>query len=72
MKITHSGRITEVTLSKRNLETLLNKLTSEESARTLFTVRDGHMLLVKAEPDEEHYKGREPGKVLQFPEKKVA
>ena len=48
-----------ITLSRRNLLTLLSKLEQPNSARTL--IKPGGTV-VKVETDEQHYKGREPGR----------
>lgn len=60
-----------VTLSERNLQTLLHKLTLPTSARTLIsqdvwadkTLQPDGMLVVIAEGDETHYARRPPGRV---------
>ena len=60
-----------VTLSERNLQTLLHKLTVPTSARTLVsqdvwadrTLQPHGMLVVVAERDETHYAKRPPGRV---------
>ncbi len=47
-----------VTLSRRNLRTLLTKLNEPDSKRTLSINRipeNGHLLTVRAEEDDEHY-----------------
>lgn len=57
-----------VTLSKRNLLALLQKLADPISMRSLVSENayrdgepiDGVLLLVRVEPDETHYAGREP------------
>lgn len=71
MEHTPNGSIV-VTLSRRNLRTLLNKLDRVGSARTLFITMDDNdgFLLVRAEEDAEHYMalGRGPGYVLDAPE----
>jgi hypothetical protein len=46
---------TEVTLSRRNLLSLLHKLDWEGSARTIEKLQDGVVLTVVAEDDNEHY-----------------
>lgn len=63
MDATVQGRYVMVTLSKRNLEALLNKLDRTDSERTLVRATGTHVLFVKAEPDDVHYAGRKPGKV---------
>jgi len=51
-----------VELTERNLQTLLEKLTDPDSARTLI---DGeNKVAVTAVPDEEHYGDRAPGVTL--------
>lgn len=49
-------------LTKRNLETLLEKLDDPNSARTL--IDPGNKIAVKAVPDSEHYVARPPGPTL--------
>lgn len=49
-------------LSRRNLETLLEKLDDPNSARTL--ISPGGEIAVRAVEDSEHYKTRPPGPVL--------
>ena len=57
------GRTLTVTLSRRNLLSLLQKLDGMgDSARTLFRDCDnGWRVVVTAEPDAQHYEGRQPG-----------
>ena len=51
-----------VTLSRRNLLTLLSKLDQRDSRRMITRrCEDGTQLYVRVEPDEEHYTEREPG-----------
>jgi len=51
-----------VTLSERNLRTLLYKLTVPGSERTIVTTTEGgKTLYVKAECDSDHYLDHEPG-----------
>jgi hypothetical protein len=50
-----------ITLSRRNLETLLSKIDRPESARTIGRQTDKGAVWVTSEPDEYHYQGREPG-----------
>lgn len=53
-----------VTLSRRNLQTLLLKLDVEESRKTIVRVtEDGHYLSVHAEEDAAHYAEREAGRM---------
>jgi hypothetical protein len=66
MKLTLDGPVARVTLSRRNLLTLLNKLSDPESKRTLVKKGESTLLLVTAEEDDLHYKDRpegEPGEV---------
>ena len=60
-----TGREVRITLSKRNLETLLAKLEREDSERTLFTNGHNGLLVVVAEDDATHYANREPGLVYE-------
>lgn len=55
----------EITLSKRNLDALSEKLTWD-SARTLCFSDSDMTLMVRAEPNDEHYKNRieSPGVML--------
>lgn len=55
-----------VVLSRRNLLSLLHKLDMEGSRRTL--IAPGFAVVVRAEQDEEHYKGREVGPGPMHPE----
>lgn len=61
MKLAHTPNVTYVTLSRRNLQTLLNKLDDPESKRTLVKDGDGSRLVVTAEEDDVHYKDRPEG-----------
>lgn len=62
MKVEVSPRKVRVILSKRNLLSLLDKLSWEQSARTIVREQeDGTLLVVTAETDEEHYTDRSPG-----------
>ena len=63
MKLEMFDNGARVTLSKRNLQTLLNKLEREDSHRTLFRITEAGNLVVVAEPDEKHYADRKPGAV---------
>lgn len=63
-----------VTLSRRNLETLLSKLDRGKQASACLLTRhceDGTYLMVHAEEDGEHYAKRAPGEVhpLDDPER---
>lgn len=66
VRIDRYGTI-HVTLSRRNLQTLLLKLDVDRSERTIVRrCEDGdelHYLSVKAEEDDEHYGEREPGRM---------
>lgn len=55
----HGPRVV-VTLSERNLRTLLSKVHRPDSARTLLLDVGEGVLVVKAETDEEHYRDRVP------------
>jgi hypothetical protein len=61
MKLTLDGPVARVTLSRRNLLTLLNKLSDPESKRTLVKKGESTLLLVTAEEDDLHYKDRPEG-----------
>jgi hypothetical protein len=63
--------VVRVTLSRRNLQTLLLKL-DEPSERTLIRNCDGVMLYVMGENDEAHYGDRTPGMVHPREEAKLA
>lgn len=54
----------EVVLSRRNLETGLLKLGMDGSARELRKEGDSYVLRVRFEEDDEHYAGRQPGRVV--------
>jgi hypothetical protein len=62
-RVASTERRIEVTLSVRNLRALLSKVEEMgDSACTLFcTTEEGWRLVVRAEADEQHYAGREPG-----------
>lgn len=63
--ITCTG-LTTVTLSKRNLLALLHKVDDPASAKIIYRrLENGQVLVVQAEPDEEHYGERTPG-VMTF------
>jgi len=68
-----AGRQVYVTLSRRNLMTLLTKLEHPESARTIY--RDfpdiGCTLVLKAEPDDIHYRNRTPGPMADWTEREI-
>lgn len=72
MRIIRDGRDEEivvgVVLSKRNLLTLLTKLTLPGSACTIY--KDG--IYVSAEADDVHYQGREPGPMIPATERQIA
>lgn len=58
----HNDRLVEVILSERNLRALLSKVQRPDSQRTLIkSEAENGTLIVKAEPDDEHYAGRKPG-----------
>ena len=61
MRIEITPTTLRVVLSERNLKTLLSKLTMPDSACTICTSLDGAVFYVSAEPDDQHYNGREPG-----------
>lgn len=63
-----------VTLSRRNLESLLAKLDRPgEATRTLMRMtEDGIILTIVAEEDEQHYGDRKPGNMGQDIEVKLA
>lgn len=50
-----------VTLSKRNLLALLDKVDRNESAATIYKRCDGVVVCVQAQTDERHYEGRTAG-----------
>lgn len=54
----------EVTLSRRNLLALLSKVDDPDSARIITRQCDGAFLIVRAEPDSEHYQDRVPGRMF--------
>jgi hypothetical protein len=54
------GHIVKITLSKRNLLALLQKLEMPGSKRTIYILDNGVALGVTAESDEVHYADREP------------
>lgn len=61
MKLVIKDRQILVTLSRRNLQTLLNKLDDLDSLKTLIKVEpDGHLVVV-AEDDDTHYDRLEGG-----------
>lgn len=72
-----SGHHVHVTLSRRNLKTLLLKLDEPDSARTLVrmveTDLDKEVILrVTAEDDDIHYVGRIPGEVHPREEERLS
>lgn len=71
MELQLHGHFIQVTLSKRNLLALLQKvdLPEGDSQRTLFRHFDHHVLIVTAEADDEHYQGREPGPMREDAER---
>lgn len=58
MKLELGEKAIRVTLSRKNLSVLLDKLngTPSLSAKTLYKYIGSHMLIVTAEEDEDHYK----------------
>jgi hypothetical protein len=60
----HDNEVIEITLSKRNLETLLEKLNWDSKRTLCIDTPEGITLQVKAEPNEIHYATREPGPIL--------
>lgn len=69
MKGTFTNGIIRVTLSRRNLRTLLLKLDEPDSIKTLWRQQGGTLpdLLVSAESDEEHYTEDRPAAGLMHP-----
>lgn len=64
MNLTVDGRKVYVTLSVRNLETLLNKVKRAESKKTLMRITgNGYVLVVTAEDNVTHYAERTPGAI---------
>lgn len=61
MKVTRVNGALQVTLSKRNLQTLLNKLDRAESKRTIYKFTNEGLVFVTAEDDATHYSDRTPG-----------
>lgn len=58
----NSDGVVLVTLSRRNLLTLLAKVEDDDSAGTIYRHVDNYTtLIVTAEKDEDHYQGRTPG-----------
>jgi len=75
MKLEIDGMTTQVTLSRRNLLTLLAKLDGKpfKSACTITKTDDGdHLLIVKAEENEAHYSARGYGPGEMHPETEQA
>lgn len=75
MKLDIEDRLVRVTLSKRNLLSLLTKLDMQGSHRTIFTLDNPHaVLVVTAETDEQHYGDREypPGEMHPQTEADIA
>lgn len=54
-----------VTLSRRNLETLLKKLDDPTSAKVLYCKTDHGVLIVTAQENDQHYRDRIPGVVKE-------
>lgn len=65
MRIERVGSSIRVTLSERNLRALLSKLRMPDSACTIYMSTDGDVpgIYVSAEPDDQHYAGRTPGRM---------
>lgn len=64
MNVEINGQHVVVTLSRSNVRTLLHKLDWPESARTITRLCENDMFLVLcAEEDQDHYVGRERGKM---------
>ena len=58
-----------VTLSRRNLRTLLLKIADSDSARTINRhIEEGLMLVLHGESDETHYADRPPGQMALWTE----
>jgi hypothetical protein len=68
MDIAYAEGAARVTLSRRNLEHLLNALDAFGVAETPFLRRmtDNGLLYIFAEEDQEHYGEREPGPGFDF------
>lgn len=75
MKMTKNKKTLEVTLSRRNLLSLLVKLDGypKDSACTIYTDMDtdGYILVVKAEEDDVHYDERPAPGVMHPDTEKV-
>jgi hypothetical protein len=65
--VNHVDRKIHITLSARNLKTLLTKLSMEGSARTIYkepsVETGGYLLILSSETDDEHYVDRTPGEM---------
>lgn len=77
MNVEVKGDWVEVTLSRRNLRTLLLKLDQPSSQKTLFKLCGDKALMLKAEEDDIHYKDEAPGEMhpreeAQLKKKEVA
>lgn len=59
--LNYADTIPVVELTRRNLETLLDKLEDEASSRTL--VSPGNHVRVRAVENDAHYSDRQPGEV---------
>jgi len=70
VKIDDYGTV-RVTVSRRNLRTLLAKLDEPTSQRTLVRRTEDHFLFITAEDDDVHYSGREAGEVHPREEAKL-
>lgn len=71
MNVEVKGELIKVTMSRRNLQTLLFKLDEPSSKRTLLKQVDGGMLVVQAEEDADHYGYKHPGVVHPREEAKL-
>lgn len=62
MDVQVNGNVIRVTLSERNIKTLLLKLQTKPSERSIVRrVEGGQTLFLTVESDAEHYKNREAG-----------
>ena len=53
----------EIVLSRRNLQTLLNKLADPKSLKTIYMMVTQGNIYIRAEEDAVHYAHREPGEM---------
>lgn len=63
MELIEDGVLIKVELTRRNLETLLEKLDDPLSTRTLLKSGSGKVLTVTAVENDDHYSDRAPGAV---------